>query len=260
MATDNAIERLEEQLAEAKKVARIRQLKKRVISIAILIALVLGAFGAAWLSGSSHAKEKYIEMIEQLNEQIAELNKRIQELMDEENVVNPVSPQIVLDTVNSEIRNIGELATIEYDFTNSARFSDSVSLGRWNVPFTEKSFIAKWDGRIKAGIILESVTVELDESAQKIIIHIPKAEILSYETFYDTVEMLDEKDNIFNKLTIEDKVGFDAATSEDMKNRAIANGLLEKAQKNAETIISKILMANPLIAENYTIEFVVIAD
>lgn len=260
MATDVLVEKLEEQLQEAKKMSKVKQLKKRLVSIAVVIALILGAFGAAWFSGSSHAKEKYVDRIEKLNEQIEDLNKRIKELIDNENVVNPVTPQIVLDTVNSEIQDIGELATIEYDFTNSARFSDSVSIGKWNLPFTEKSFIAKWDGRIKAGIILEKVTAELDENEKRIVICIPAAEILSYETFYDTVEMLDERDGMFNKLKIEDKVSFDAATAEDMQNRAIENGILEKAQKNAETIITKILMANPLIADNYSVEFVVITE
>ncbi len=260
MATDISVEKLEEQLQEVKKLSKLKQLKKRLVSIAAVIALILGAFGAAWLSGSSHAKEKYVEKIEKLNEQIEVLNDRIEELINNENVVDPVTPQIVLDTVNSEIQNIGELATIEYDFTNSARFSDSVSIGKWNLPFTEKSFIAKWDGRIKAGIILERVTTELDENQKRIIICVPAAEILSYETFYDTVEMLDERDGMFNKLKIEDKVSFDEATAEDMKNRAIENGILEKAQKNAETIITKILMANPLIADNYTVEFIAITD
>ena len=258
MATDITVEQLERQLEEVKKGSKIKQLKKRLISIAVVVALIFGAFGVAWLSGNSHAKEKYIEKIEKLNEQIDELNKRIQELINNENVVDPVSPEIVLDTINTEIHGIGELASIEYIFTNSARFSDSVSLGKWNIPFTEKSFILKWDGKIKAGIDLEKVTAELAQDEERIIIYVPAAQILSYETFHDTVEVLDEKDNIFNKLKIEDKVGFDTATSEEIKIRAIANGLLEKAQKNAEAIISKVLLANSLIGDNYTIEFALI--
>lgn len=260
MASDISVEKLEEQLQEVKKMTKMKKVKKRLISIAVVIVLIFGAFGAAWISGSKHAGEKYVEKIEKLNDQIAELNKRIQELINNANVVDPVSPQVVLDTVNTEIHDIGEIATIEYDFTNSARFSDAVTIGKWNLPFTEKSFIAKWDGRIKAGIVIERVAVELDENEKTIIISIPSAEILSYETFYDTVEMLDERDGMFNKLKIEDKVSFDTATAEEMKNRAIANGILEKAQKNAETIIAKILMANPLIADNYTLEFVVISE
>ena len=41
-----------------------------------------------------------------------------------------------------------------------------------------------------------------------------------------------------------------------MINRAIENGLLEMAQKNAEATIAKLLCVNPDITSNYTIEFV----
>ena len=66
MATDITVEQLERQLEEVKKGSKIKQLKKRLISIAVVVALIFGAFGVAWLSGNSHAKEKYIEKIESL--------------------------------------------------------------------------------------------------------------------------------------------------------------------------------------------------
>ena len=42
-----------------------------------------------------------------------------------------------------------------------------------------------------------------------------------------------------------------------MNQRAIDNGLLEKAEENAKNIILKILNALPGIEDVYTIEFVV---
>ena len=68
--------------------------------------------------------------------------------------------------------------------------------------------------------------------------------------------MLDEKDNIFNNITIDDKVKFDAKTENAMKQRAIENGLLEKAQKNAEDILKLLIQADAAVGDNYTIEFV----
>ena len=57
---------------------------------------------------------------------------------------------------------------------------------------------------------------------------------------------------------MDDKIKFDAATEEAMKQRAIENGLLEKAQANAEEILLRLLQANPAIGTEYTIEFVTI--
>ena len=110
---------------------------------------------------------------------------------------------------------------------------------------------------IKAGVKLDLVTIEVKEDENKIIVSVPAAEILSYEIDSDSVEVLDEKNNIFNNITVDDKVKFDAATEDAMKQRAIENGLLEKAQKNAENILLRLLQADPAIGSNYTIEFVV---
>lgn len=67
---------------------------------------------------------------------------------------------------------------------------------------------------------------------------------------------LTKKDNIFNKITIDDKVEFDASAEKEMKERAVENGLLEKAQKNAEELIENLLMTNSAICNDYEVEFV----
>ena len=43
-----------------------------------------------------------------------------------------------------------------------------------------------------------------------------------------------------------------------IKNRAIENGILEKAQKNAEDILTRLIQSDPAVSSNYTIEFSVI--
>lgn len=179
--------------------------------------------------------------------------KQIKDLIENPMVVSPVSPEIVLDTIHSEICEISELATEEYLFTNAAKFTDSKQLfGKWDILGTKKSFILKWDGIIKAGVDLEKVA--FDVKKETIVVTVPKAEILSYET--GTVEVMDEKNNVFNPITVEDKVDFDAKTEEAMKQRAIENGLLEKAQTGAEDIIKRLITADSELDE-YTIIFTV---
>ena len=85
----------------------------------------------------------------------------------------------------------------------------------------------------------------------------PPAEILSYSVNSDSVELLNEKDNIFNNISVSDKVGFDAKTEEAMKKRAIENGLLEKALENAKDILQRLIQADPAVNSEYIIEFVV---
>lgn len=233
---------------EMKRVARARLRKKKLIKIfSTLLALILIAL-VALLVGRHQIQKK-------TDKEIDNLKKQIEQLENEAIVVNPVAPTISMDVISSEIRNIAELATVEYLFTDAAQFSDSKEIKGWSIPLTEKSFLMKWNGVIKAGINVDDIGVDVDNENMIITLTMPEAVILSYDVDESSVEVLDEKDNIFNNITVEDKVGFDEATENAMKERAIENGLLDQALEQAKTTIKGLLTANSVIAENYEIVF-----
>lgn len=223
---------------ELVRFAKKHKLRRKLISTVIIACICLAGILSAWIVGRTQMKNKY------------------EEILNEPAIVNPVAPEIVLDIVESELRDIGELATVEYLFTDAAKYSDSKQIKDWNIPFTEKSFIMKWNGKIKAGIRIDEIKIDVREISNIIQITLPTAEILSYEIDNDSIELIDEKNNIFNNISIEDKVQLDIAVEEEMKERAIENGLLEMAQKNAESIIASLLCVNPDITSDYSIEFV----
>ena len=64
----------------------------------------------------------------------------------------------------------------------------------------------------------------------------PNAEILSHEIDNNSIETLDEKDGLFNPVKVEDVRQFDTVSKDAMEDRAIENGILDKALKNAEDI------------------------
>ena len=177
-------------------------------------------------------------------------------------VYEEAAQEIDIAVINAEIRDIGELATIEYLYTDAGKFEDPAELFGKEIPFsfTTKSFIAKWDGSIKAGVDISKVTAEVNESEKEIVVHIPKAEILSHEVDDESIETLDEKDGLFNKLKIDDIRAFDANSKDAMEKRAIENGLLDKALENAKAIIRK-LIDNDIVKElEYDITFEVIEE
>lgn len=253
MGTTEEKESLQNELAQLTKKSKF---KRKIVSIAVVFVVILITISAAWLFGRHQAKQDAQEEIAKLKIQLQEQEKKIQDLIETPIVVSPVSPEINLDIIHSKISDIGELATIEYLFTDAAEFSDSKQIKSWNIPFTEKSFILRWSGVIKAGVNLEQITIEVDKAEKKIIVSMPPAEILSYET--ESMEVLNEKNNIFNNISVNDKIKFDDATQDAMKGRAIENGLLEKAQKNAEDILSRLIQSDPAAASDYTIEYVIV--
>lgn len=234
-------------------------LKKKKVRSAIstfLLSAVLVAFfaGAAWMIGRNHAKEE----VAALYAEIEDYKNRIAELIINPIVVEPIAPVINLDTINKEIHEIGELATVEYMYTNAAVFSQSKHakiFKEFEIPFTEKTFTAKWDGVIKAGVDISKINIDLDEKTKVITVLLPPAEILSHDIDEDSYEILNESNNKFNPLTIHDKVSFDAATEKEMKEKAINNGILDKAQASAEKIICNIITGSAGVTEDYQIHF-----
>lgn len=226
---------------EYKRYMRQKKFKRKLIVFLVVLVLLLTALVGTWFHGRSQGKK---ETQEQFRIPAAAMPSEV-----------PETARLELDTLYSEIRDIGELATVEYLFTDAAKFSDSKQFNNWDIPFTEKSFILKWDGVIKAGILVEDVQIEVSESEKKLLVTLPQAQILSYSVDSDSVEVLDEKNNILNEITVSDKVKFDADTEAAMRQRAIDNGILEKARENAESIIEKILTANPAVRGSYEITF-----
>lgn len=222
--------------------------KKQIIKFAVVFAVVLIALIAVFVKGYSNATEKY-------EKYVAELKAEVEKLSDQTAQYTVATKEVSLDLIQSEIKNIGELATIEYLYTDAGKFEDAKKLFGKDIFFTEKSFIAKWDGSIKAGVNVEEITVEMDEANKEIIVYMPKAEILSHEIDNDSIETLDEKDGLFNSVKVEDVRNFDAISKEAMEERAMENGILDKAYENAKAVIEKFINTDVVKEQGYEIRF-----
>ena len=226
-----------------------KKYNKKVIISVVIIFLIMSFITGVWALGYNYADNKYTD-------EINALNAEIDELKNTPVVVDSIRPEIVQKIMDEKMVEISELATAEYQFTNAAKFTDTkhiVEIFDW---MTEKSFVLKWDGNIKAGIDLDKVDISVEKEVIKI--SMPKPRILSYETDSESVEVLDEKNNVFNPITIKDKVGFDKETKKEMINRAIKNGLLEKSRKNAENAITNLLTTSFENIKDYRVEFKIV--
>ncbi len=229
--------------------------KSMLIKIAIIIAVLLAVVSAIFFKGYASAAEKYESIIQELEEE----NKR---LSAPPVVYEEVSEGVDIGLINAEIQDIGELATVEYLYTDAGKFEDPKELFGKEIPFsfTTKTFIAKWDGRIKAGVDISKVTAEVHDWNKKIVVHIPKAEILSHQIDDESIETLDERDGLFNPIKIDDIREFDAVNKDAMEQRAIENGILDKAFENAKSIIYKLVNTDVVEELGYTVTFEVMEE
>ncbi len=175
-----------------------------------------------------------------------------------ENITGEGSNGVNVSVLTEEIQALGELVTVEYVYTDATTYSASNQLFGFNVPLTEKYFVVKWDGAIKAGIEFSQLKVEADDEAKIITITMPKAHITSNEPYLDSFEVLNEKDGLFNNVTITDTMLVLNEAQELMAERAIDKGLLETAESNAQTLISQFLKFDEELAD-YTIVYNIVS-
>ncbi len=162
------------------------------------------------------------------------------------------SPVVTGDLLGAQLRDLQELATVAYFYTNMGRFENQVDFYGWKVPFTTKSFIVSYDGVIKAGVDLGNVSVDVDEATKSVTVTLPESRILSHEIPEDSLEIFDESDNLFNHITIEDYAGFTKDQKEKMEQRAIDSGLLTSANEKAHDAVTSFLGLLPEM-EGYTL-------
>ena len=151
--------------------------------------------------------------------------------------------------VGDRLAGLQELVTTEYIYTNSGKYENQnqiTIIGKdFNVPFTGKRFIVAYDGRIKVGLDLNQARVNVDEEAHTVTVLLPDSQIISHETFEDTLVVLDETNNVFNPISIENYNEFVSGQKSDMERKAIDRGVLTSADAEAKRVVQSFLSLLP---------------
>lgn len=132
--------------------------------------------------------------------------------------------------------DIGELATqsaytTEVNVTEASRDLFGVS-----IPFTQSKYIYSYDVELKAGFDFGEIEWKLSD--HRIEVSLPEAKILSCEIDLDSLKVYHEEESIFRQVTLEENNEALKTLKENAENDAVANGFLENARSNAETILT----------------------
>ena len=163
--------------------------------------------------------------------------------------------QVSSETVEMELKNIGELATHAGYYTNVQVIKSSRQIFGVDIPLTQSQFIFSYDGVVKAGVDFADIEIGVDEGRGQIVVTLPEVKVLSNEIDLDSLEIYDESNNIFHPLNIDDINVSLIEMQEESEAKAIENGLLENARENAEALLRGML-AGFYDAQRYAIEFV----
>ena len=134
---------------------------------------------------------------------------------------------------------IQELALVKYNYSGVIGYKDFLKILKINVPLTEKSFLLKYNGYIKAGVDFENMKVEV--SGKDVHISLPRARILDTMIDEKSIRVYNESMNAFNPLTIADYNKAIVKEKDNMVIDAISQGILKDATKQAEVVLTSIM-------------------
>jgi hypothetical protein len=160
--------------------------------------------------------------------------------------------EITGETIRSKMSNIGKLSTAEYSYTHLERVDSSRQINGFNIPLTKTTFIYSYDGIIRAGVDFTQIKVEKDDDNKVITVTLPEVEIISSDVDQDSFQLYDEKNNIFNPINVTDITDSFADLKNTEEEKAVNDGLLDKAKTNAVTLIEN-FMRGSFDVEDYDI-------
>lgn len=142
-------------------------------------------------------------------------------------------------TVLNRVVPIQELALVKYNYSGVIGYKDFLKVLNINVPLTEKSFLLKYNGYIKAGVDFKNMKV--DVSGKEVHISLPRPKILDTLIDEKSIKVYNESMNAFNPLTIADYNKAIMKEKETMISDAIAQGILKDATMQAELVLTSIM-------------------
>lgn len=144
-------------------------------------------------------------------------------------------------TVLNKIVHIQELALVKHNYVGVIGYNDSKKILNMPVPFTEKYFLLKYNGYIKAGVDFEKIKVDVNEKDKSVHVIIPKAKILDVVIDENSVKVYNESDNAFNPIKISEYNDAIKREKSIMRKDAVNSGILEDANRQAKLAITSML-------------------
>ena len=141
--------------------------------------------------------------------------------------------------IMEKISYVKELSLVRYNYNGVISYKDYMKFMNLQVPLTEKSFLIRYNGYVKAGIDMQKASV--DVSGKSIKVHLPKPEI--QETVIDekAIQVYDESMNILNPVSVEDYKKAIVGEKNKISQEAVKQGILTESSDQAHKFITSVL-------------------
>lgn len=169
---------------------------------------------------------------------------------------------ITADMVREGLRDLGELVTQEYYFTEVIDYSKAKKIDldlkifavNGKLPFSESRFLISYDGVIAAGIDFTRISVRKDDEQSTVVVSLPPARILYTDVDPESFQLYDEKNSLLNPLSVSEYNEALLDLENNAAAKAIDRGLLEKADQNAENVVRNFIAG--MLGSEFSIQVV----
>lgn len=143
-------------------------------------------------------------------------------------------------TVMNRITHIQELALVKHNYTGVISYKDYMKFLNINIPLTDKYFLLKYNGYLKAGVDFSRVKIDVKNDST-IHVSIPKPKILDTVIDEKSVQVFNESENAFNPIKISDYNEALIREKDIMIKDAVNQGILADATEQAKMVLKAML-------------------
>lgn len=143
-------------------------------------------------------------------------------------------------TIMNRITHIQELALVKHNYTGVISYKDYMKFLNINIPLTDKYFLLKYNGYLKAGVDFSRVKIDVQNDST-IHVSIPKPKILDTVIDEKSVEVFNESENAFNPIKISDYNEALTREKNNMIKDVIDQGILSDATEQAKIVLRTML-------------------
>ncbi|MEA4961191.1 DUF4230 domain-containing protein [Lutispora sp.] len=169
----------------------------------------------------------------------------VSKIIDNKKTAEPVSiveKQTVEDStvILERVERLWELSSNKYFYSNVVAFKDNMKIKDFQVPFTEKSFLIKYDGYLKAGINAQDIQI-LSNEGKAIEVKLKNSKILDHVIDEKSIYVYDEKNSMFNNLSINDIFNQLSTEKDKIETQLEEKGFLKDTDNNIKLFLEEFL-------------------
>ncbi len=142
--------------------------------------------------------------------------------------------ETLTEKIEENIVGLSELVSVKYNYTNIVEYDNSLNISGISIPFTNKTFLVKYSGYIKAGSDLSKAELDL-VSPKHVKLKIEEPRILENVIPEEEVYFFNEKESVFNSLKFDDLYNILKEEKIKVEKEVIDNGILEDSRQNIES-------------------------